>query len=1177
MAVDYDRDFLEKNGFFERPIEQTERVRGRQLSLTVDQQARIAYLENEPVDELGDLFSDLRVQTEYDYFWFWNDSESRVAVYRTYGEKKRFVFNQSRSRSTDYRAGKRDKLSNLDGSIKSLRELFDIKEVVDRFYKQLWDIRLELARSYTTPNGEELSDQDRLLLAQRNIDRVIFMYFLIEQDIVHVLDDVGTRMSAAPERVFETLSEQQNPTEDILDEIFFERLNTEDEDEYFVSKGQGLFVPFLNGGLFSEQKYETGTGTTVSERDIDARGFEWDSLFDQLNEYRWLIPEPTDSDVEDDERNELTPAVLGHIYEKFVITVSELSDENQLTLEELRDLEITDRGRLLLGNRRVGAYYTPSYITDENARSVLWNRTRKKLAEQTHHETEDLPDSFGEYFTQVREETTEVAAKTVSDIISELTILDPGVGSGAFPMAAGSVLENWLLTLGAGDTRYEVRRDIVTSNLYGVDLLDGATDVCRLRLWLWLVGATEIDLESGDTDVETLPNIDFNIRQGNSLVGIAREDYNESVIPYLTFDWVDGSETTYPNAVADYRQWMADYPEATGARAEELSEKLSTAQSKLNDQLNNVLAEETDVTVSEVATTQSEFEEAIDGISGETPAKINFDDEMSSSIRKTVKKLGFRAPDNWKRAARIDDVRLLQQSQIEELFESLPDTASIEIERGLKPSDVEEMDPFHWIFEFPTAYNAEEGFDVVLGNPPHGSEISDLQEEVLDTRYDLTDGRNLEVAKLFTERCWEMQQGDLSFVVPKAAAYKANWSDFRRYITEDLHRAVDLGEAFSDVNHEQATFHLSTDTSDEYVCGSLEEGQKQLSNESEVSKQFAANLETIPVNLSTAERDLLTALEEADYDRLADYEPNIGRGIARKYATDDRSQPTALLGNDVRLYYVRTPEDRVDASRLTGAKMDRIDTEKVVVQRIAAHRTTPYDHSQFKAVYDPAKTMTFSTVINLAPQNPDELDPEILALLLDTPMLNWYCYMAIYSRGVRNLDFDSYYARKAILPRSMTDTEADTLKDLHKLISVATKEWGETGRDEYEQIYETLTDAAAAATFELYLRELDSRFALDTTFLETLREVTPAVTVDYERWFEAQTDPANADQNWVDSAERKVLQHARTLADEISDSDEIQASLREIAVSDPVRVIQQTEDVPEDELEVSFGPFVNEP
>lgn len=827
-TTNYDLDFLKKKGFFEQPIDQTEHVQGRPISLTVDQQVRIAYIENEPVDKLGDLFSKLRVQTEYDYFWFWNDSERRLATYRTYGEKKRFVFNQSRNRSNDYKAAKKDKLSKLDGSIKSLRELFDIKEVVDRFYKQLWDIRLEIARSYNTPNGEELSDQDRLLLAQRNIDRVIFMYFLIEQDIVHVIDDVGTRISAEPELVFETLSDQKDPLEDILDEIFFELLNTEGEDEYAVNKKEGLFLPYLNGGLFTEQKYETVTGSTISERDIGSGGFDWDSLFDQLNDYRWLIPKPTDNEIKEDERNELTPAVLGHIYEKFVITVSELSDEDQLTLDELSDLEITDSGRLRLGNRRVGAYYTPSYITDENARSILWNRTRKKLGEKTPHDTKNLPDTFGEYFTQVKEKNAEVNTETVSEIVSGLTILDPGVGSGAFPMAAGSVLEEWLLKLGNVDQRYEIRRHIVTSNLYGVDLLKGATEVCRLRLWLWLIGATEIDLESGKADIETLPNIDFNIRQGNSLIGIASEEYNKTVIPYLKFDWVEGSEKTYPDAVDDYRKWVADYPEATGERAQKLSEKLSAAQSKLNDQLNKVLAQETDITVSEVTTTQSEFEEAIDGVSGETPAKINFDDEMTPTHRGTVKKLGFRAPDNWKRAARLNDARLLQQSQIEELFDTLPSAASIEVERGLKPSDIEKMDPFHWIFEFPTAYDGEEGFDVVLGNPPHGSDISDLQEEILNNRYNLTKGRNLEAAKLFTERCWEIQKSDLSFVIPKAAAYKANWSDFREYITDDLHRAIDLGEAFSDVNHEQATFHLSTNTGEEYVCGYLEEGQKQL-------------------------------------------------------------------------------------------------------------------------------------------------------------------------------------------------------------------------------------------------------------------------------------------------------------------------------------------------------------
>jgi len=126
------------------------------------------------------------------------------------------------------------------------------------------------------------------------------------------------------------------------------------------------------------------------------------------------------------------------------------------------------------------------------------------------------------------------------DILKETHVLDPAVGSGAFLLAAQDVLLDaylscldYFLSLqsfdrtgriqdeldeieesGSSETLH-AKHEIILNNLYGVDIDDGAVEICKLRLWLSMVA----DIENDPDEVEPLPNIDFNIRQGNSLIG----------------------------------------------------------------------------------------------------------------------------------------------------------------------------------------------------------------------------------------------------------------------------------------------------------------------------------------------------------------------------------------------------------------------------------------------------------------------------------------------------------------------------------------------------------------------------------------------------------------------------------------------------------------------------------
>jgi hypothetical protein len=200
-------------------------------------------------------------------------------------------------------------------------------------------------------------------------------------------------------------------------------------------------------------------------------------------------------------------------------------------------------------------------------------------------------------------------------ILTEARVLDPAVGSGAFLLAAQEVLVDIYLQCieffqhleGKGQgwelenrTREELeyidesrggaslyaKRQIILNNLYGVDIDDGAVEICKLRLWLSMVA----DIEDEPSEVEPLPNIDFNIRQGNSLIGFTELiEVNDDGDAPLT-NWGGGNESGVRELYEDVIEAIERHREATSAteamNARQLAEsRIDTHSRELNEKV----------------------------------------------------------------------------------------------------------------------------------------------------------------------------------------------------------------------------------------------------------------------------------------------------------------------------------------------------------------------------------------------------------------------------------------------------------------------------------------------------------------------------------------------------------------------------------------------------------------
>jgi hypothetical protein len=238
--------------------------------------------------------------------------------------------------------------------------------------------------------------------------------------------------------------------------------------------------------------------------------------------------------------------------------------------------------------------------------------------------------------------------KAFYQAIEQVSVLDPTCGSGAFLFAALNILEPLYtaclermqgfvdeddLRLQQEDgakprfeyfrkvlgnmeqhvnQRYFVLKSIMLNNLYGVDIMEEATEICKLRLFLKLVAQVERQPKKENFGLEPLPDIDFNIRAGNTLVGFASLDEVRKAIrgqdkrgknragntfddEQFTFDLGDAASVIEDKAMKvdlAYRQFKRQQTELGGQITQQDKRKLRSKLEELNNELNLYLAKE---------------------------------------------------------------------------------------------------------------------------------------------------------------------------------------------------------------------------------------------------------------------------------------------------------------------------------------------------------------------------------------------------------------------------------------------------------------------------------------------------------------------------------------------------------------------------------------------------------
>lgn len=508
-----------------------------------------------------------------------------------------------------------------------LKNALDVERTTKKFYTEFQAQHLAFVELIAgIPDARE-----RRWYASVLLNRLMFVYFLQRKGFVD-----GGNMDYLRDKLAATKRAGKNFYADFLRPLFFEGFAKPAEHRTPEARALLGTIKYLNGGLFLEHTVEQNNS------DIAIPNEAFENLLSLFTRYSWNL-----NDLPGENDDEINPDVLGYIFEKYI---------NQ---------------------KAFGAYYTRPEITE-----YLCEQTINRLVLEAVNVPQVVQNRPGlpqrKHFDSVADLLLNLDAALCRQLLLEtlpnLSLLDPACGSGAFLVAALKTLINiysavvgkieflndptlkgWLETARRDhpSLSYYIKKRIITDNLYGVDLMEEATDIAKLRLFLALVASAD-KVEQ----LEPLPNIDFNILPGNSLLGLTRVDKAE-------FDKRDahGNVQTaifgspYERTVEDVNRRIAAYKQ-NDAYAENLTkarEDIRTLKRDANDTLDTLLLD-----------------------------------------RFWAQKIQYEAA-TW------DDAKNKEGKPRK---------------RPLTDEDIRVLSPFHWGFEFHKVLQERGGFDAIITNPP---------------------------------------------------------------------------------------------------------------------------------------------------------------------------------------------------------------------------------------------------------------------------------------------------------------------------------------------------------------------------------------------------------------------------------------------------------------------------
>lgn len=417
--------------------------------------------------------------------------------------------------------------------VEEIEEAFNVEKVSKEFFANYKELFLQLV-----DNLKEIRKHDERInyeftlksikesdFCKKLLGQLVFLYFIQKKGWLGV--PVGANWGHGDKQflrhTFERAeNEGKNFFNDYLEPLFYNALANGERDGYIFNL-LNCKIPFLNGGLFETiGGYDWVETDIVFENEIFSNSVKTKNgdigtgILDVFDRYNFTVKEdePLEKEVAVD------PEMLGKVFEEL--------------------LEVQDR-------KSKGAFYTPReivhYMCQESLINYLAtelnasedtdsnNLTKQDLSDFIHHsdkisQLENIAtekENQNSKYKHILSTSIKENAERIDNALANIKICDPAIGSGAFPVgmlneivrARIALVDSGYLPQAKKRSVYEYKRQAIQNSIYGVDIESGAVEIAKLRLWLSLV-VDEEDIEN----IKALPNLDYKIVQGNSLLDL---------------------------------------------------------------------------------------------------------------------------------------------------------------------------------------------------------------------------------------------------------------------------------------------------------------------------------------------------------------------------------------------------------------------------------------------------------------------------------------------------------------------------------------------------------------------------------------------------------------------------------------------------------------------------------
>ena len=652
---------------------------------------------------------------------YYNDKQWRLSfICDIKGEKtapKRFTYVFGDPGQTYRTPIKNFELIKSKGASKDvIHEAFSVEQLNKEFFKGYKD-QFRKFCDYLSA-GREQTKQDRDYV-KKLLGRLVFLQFLQKKGWMGV-PAANKEWENGDPNYLQNLIAKNNKNESLLTEVleplFFATLNEKRPGDIADKKlGGNIKIPYLNGGLFDKDS-------------LDAKKTDFPySYFAELSDFFSAYNFTIDENAPDDSEVGIDPEMLGHIFEN-----------------------------LLEDNKDKGAFYTPKEIVHYMCRESLVQYLRSHTGEELHKTIDELVRE-GKFTGNALEATK------LNDLLREVKICDPAIGSGAFPMGLLSEIFHCRRILVAGQKNFPssaaIKREIIQDNIYGVDIEQGAVDIARLRFWLSLV----VD----EPQPEPLPNLDYKIMQGNSLL----ESFEGEDLSVLYKD---------DEAVSDLFSVPRKRQDIIELQSRYFSTTNHAEKSKIKSEINEIIVSHLEKSLrqkkrllnkqlEQTRTTIANFQAGIDG-GGIPKGRIA---EYQKRIDKESKALA---------SLEVAKSELDNKSQ------------------RLKVISDDSRPFFLWHLFFKDVFE-KGGFDIVIANPPYVS-IKDIDKSELEEYKNIykTAKGQTDLYALFIEAAISISNNDgvIAYIIPDTLNDRSNFTETRKILLKQttLHSLLTLNRVF---------------------------------------------------------------------------------------------------------------------------------------------------------------------------------------------------------------------------------------------------------------------------------------------------------------------------------------------------------------------------------------------